>query len=54
MLRRILWGRREINLKVKTKIFKAVILPVLICVAISWVLTRMEESRLDVVEMGML
>ena len=29
MLRRRLWGRREVSLKVKMKIFNAVVLPVL-------------------------
>ena len=54
MLRRRLWGRREISLKVKMKIFNAVVLPVLMYGATSWALTRTEERRLDAFEMGML
>ena len=54
MLRRRLWGRREVSLKVKMKIFNAVVLPVLMYGATSWALTRTEEKRLDAFEMGML
>ena len=54
ILRRRLWGRREVSLKVKTKIFNAVVLPVLLYGATVWTLTRTEERRLDAFEMGML
>ena len=54
MLRRRLWGRREVSLKVKMKSFSAVVLPVLMNGTTSWVLTRTEEKRLDVFKMGML
>ena len=54
MLGRRLWGRREISVKVKMRIFNAVVLPVLLYGATAWALTRTEESRLDSFEMGML
>ena len=53
-LRRRLWGRREVSLKVKMKIFNAVVLPVLLYGASAWAVTRTEENRLDALEMGML
>ena len=54
MLRRWLWGRKEISQKVKMKIFNTVVLPVLPYGATAWALTRTEERRLDTFEMGML
>ena len=54
MLRRRLWGRIETSLKMKMKIFNAVVLPVLMQGAISLALTRTEERRLDAFEVGML
>ena len=54
MLRARMWGRREISLKVKMKVFNAIVLPVLMYGATAWALTRTEEARLDAFEMGML
>ena len=54
MLRRRLWGRREISLKVKTKIFNAVVLPVLFYCATAWALPKTWERRLDAFQIGML
>ena len=54
MLRPRLWGRRDVSLKVKMKVFNAVVLPVLLYGATAWALTRTEEKRLDAFEMGML
>ena len=54
MLRLGLWRRTQISLKVKIKIFNAVVLPVLLYGATAWALTRTEESRLDALEMAML
>ena len=54
MLRRRLWDRREVSLKVKIKIFKAVMMSVLMYGATSWALTGTEERRLDTFEMAML
>ena len=51
-LRQRLWKRREISLRVKMKIFNAIILPVLLYGATAWALTRTEENRLDALEMG--
>ena len=53
-LKRRLWGRRDVSLKVKMKIFNAVVLPVLLYGATAWALTRTEERRLDAFEMRML
>ena len=53
-LKRRLWGRRDVSLKVKMKIFNAVVLPVLLYGASTWALTRTEELRLDAFEMRML
>ena len=53
-LRRRLWGRREVSLKVKMKVFNAIVLPVLLYGATAWALTRTEEKRLDAFEMRML
>ena len=53
-LRKRLWRRREISLRVKMKIFNAIVLPVLLYGATAWALTRTEENRLDALEMGML
>ena len=53
-LRRRLWGRREVSLKVQTKIFNAVVLPVLLYGPNEWALTRTEERTLDAFEKGML
>ena len=53
-LRKRVWGRREISLKIKMKIFNAVVIPVLLYGATAWALTRTEERRLDAFEMGML
>jgi hypothetical protein len=54
VLRRRVWGRREISLKVKMKIFNAVVLPVLLYGATAWALTQAEEKKLDAFEMRML
>lgn len=54
VLRRRVWGRREISLKVKMKIFNAVVLPVLLYGATAWALTQTEEKKLDAFEMRML
>ena len=54
MLRPRMWGRTEISLKVKMKVFNAIVLPVLMYGATAWALTRTEEIRLDAFEMGML
>ena len=53
-LRRRLWGRREVSLKVKMKVFNATVLPVLLYGATTWPLTQTEERRLDAFEMRML
>ena len=53
-LRRRLWKRGEISLRVKMKIFNAIVIPVLLYGASAWALTRTEETRLDSLEMGML
>ena len=53
-LKRRLWGRREVSLKVKMTIFNAVVLPVLLYGATAWLLTQTEERRLDAFEMRML
>ena len=53
-LKRRLWGRRDVSLKVKMKIFNVVVLPVLLYGATAWALTRTEERRLDAFEMRML
>ena len=53
-LRRRLWKRGEISLRVKMKIFNAIVIPVLLYGASAWALTRTEENRLDSLEMGML
>ena len=39
MVKRRFWGRREVSLKVKMKIFNAVVLPVPMYGATSWALT---------------
>ena len=54
MLRRRLWGKREISLKVKMRIFNAVVLSVLLYGTTAWALTRTQERRLDVFKMVML
>ena len=51
MLRQKIWGRREISLKIKIKIFNAFVLPVLLYDATVWTLTVAEERRLDAFEM---
>ena len=53
-LRRRLWGRRDVSLKVKMKVFNTVVLPVLLYGATTWALTKTEEKRLDAFEMRML
>ena len=53
-LKRRLWGRRDVSLEVKMKIFNAVVLPVLLYGATAWALTQTEERRLDAFEMRML
>ena len=53
-LRRRLWGRREVSLKVKMKVFNATVLPVLLYGATARALTQTEERRLDAFEMRML
>ena len=53
-LRKRMWGRREISLKVKMKVFNALVIPVLLYGATAWALTKTEERRLDAFEMGML
>ena len=53
-LRQRLWSRREISLKVKMRIFNAIVLPVLLYGATAWAVTRTEENRLNALEMGML
>ena len=50
-LKRRLWGRRDVSLKVKMKVFNAVVLLVLLYGATAWALTRTEEKRLDSVQM---
>ena len=54
MLRQRMWGRREISLKIKMKIFKAIVLPVLLYGASAWALTITDERRLIAFEMAML
>ena len=54
MLRCRLWGRREVSLKFKMKVFNDVVLPVLLYGATAWALTRTEERRQDALEMGIL
>ena len=54
ILRQSMWGRREISLKVKMRVFKAIVLPFLLYGAIAWALCRTEERRLDAPEMSML
>jgi len=54
MLRQRMWGRREISLKVKMRIFNAVVMPVLMYGATAWAPTTTEERRLDAFEMGTL
>ena len=44
-LRRRLWGRWEVSLKLKLKVFHAIVLPVLLHSAATWTLTRVEERR---------
>ena len=53
-LKRRLWGRRDVSLKVKMKIFSAVVLPVLLYGASKWALTHTDERKLDAFEMRML
>ena len=53
-LRKRMWGRSEISLKVKMKVFNALVIPVLLYGATAWALTKTEERRLDAFEMGML
>ena len=53
-LRHRVWGRREVTFKVKTKVFSAGRLSVLLCGETAWVLTKTEEIRLGALEMGML
>ena len=49
-----LGGRGEVSLKMKKKIFNVVVLPVLLCIANAWALTRAEERTLDAFDVGML
>ena len=53
MLRQRMCGRREFRLKVKLKVFNAIVLPVLLYGATAWALTKTEERKLDAFEMGM-
>ena len=46
--------RREKSLKLKMKVFNDIMIAVLRYGATAWALTRTEERRLDVFEMGML
>ena len=54
MLGRRLWRRRKISLKVKMKVFNAVVLPVLLYGTTAWALTRAEKRRLGAFEMDIL
>ena len=53
-LKRKLWLRRDVSLKVKMKIFNAVVLPVLLYETTVWALTRTEDKKLDSFEMSLL
>ena len=52
--KRSLWGRRDMSVKVKMKIFTTVALPLLLYGTSTWALTRTEQRRLDTFEMRML
>ena len=54
MLRQRMWGRREISLKIKMKVFNTITIPVLLYGATAWALKKTGERRLDTFEMGML
>jgi len=53
-MKRRLWGRREVSLKVKMKIYNAVVVPVLTYAASTWAMTRTEERKMDALEMKMI
>ena len=53
-MKRRLWGRREVSLKVKMKIFNAVVVPVLTYAASTWARTRTEERKMDALKMKMI
>ena len=46
MLRLRMWGRKEISLKVKMKVFNANVILVLLYYATAWTLTKTEKGRL--------
>ena len=54
MLRRRIWGRKEVRLKVKMKTINAIVLTVLLYGTTAWSLTRTEDKRLESFEIGML
>ena len=39
-LKRKLFGKRDVSLRVKMKVFKCVVIPVLLCGTTAWVLSR--------------
>ena len=49
-----MWGKKEINLKIKMKIFNAIVLPALLYSAIALALTKTGERKLEAFEMDML
>ena len=50
-LRNSVWNKRNISLKLKMRLFRALILPIAIYASETWVLTTKEENKLNVFEM---
>ena len=53
MMKRTLWERTEVSLKVKKKIFNAVVVPVLTYAANTCAMRRTEEKEMDALETKM-
>ena len=54
IMKRRLWGRREVSLKVKMKIFKAMVVPALTYAASTWAMTRTYKKRTYALEIKIL
>ena len=50
-LRKSIWSKRNINMELKMRLFRALIIPIAIYGAETWVLTTKEENKLNVFEM---
>ncbi len=50
-LRKSIWSKRNINMELKMRLFSALIVPIAIYGAETWVLTTKEENKLNVFEM---